>query len=538
MSFNPSEDSIIGFMLANQIKTESGKPFDLKTHPFWYEPLCDWSPKQVWYKAAQVGGTTTAVIKLLYAMRRWKLNAGYTMPTADDVRQLVSGKVNPIIRANPVFDQSILDKDSVEQKRIGGNTVYFKGTWVDRAALSFTSDLNVHDEEDRSKRSVIEQYASRQQHSPFKWEWRFSNPSTPGNGVSRYWKISDQKHWFIRCDRCNEWQFLSWPDSIHIEDQCYVCKKCHRSLRDETRYRGARWVPIKYEVKPEYSGYWFNLMMAPWVPASEIIKLNRTKSADYFYNFVLGLPYAGAGNKLNEEEFFANLKPKEENNQEDPIVIGVDPGIPNWVVIGNKQGLFFHSHYEGWQEIRNFMKRFPKAIAVIDQGGDIWGARELQEEFPGRVYLCWFEQDKKSMQLVRWGKKKERAAVMADRNRCIQQVMDELRTGRIPICGNYEDWVEMWQHFANMYKFIERDEDTGAEKHEWRRNGPDHLALAVVYWRIGMSKFETGDGSHSVGGSNALNDLLQPRIAPEVEFTGGMKMPPPVQQDYDWRNID
>lgn len=57
---------------------------------------------------------------------------------------------------------------------------------------------------DRSDQSVIETYQSRLQHSKYKWRWNFSNPSLEGNGVSRYWDMSDQKHYFIKCSRCGK----------------------------------------------------------------------------------------------------------------------------------------------------------------------------------------------------------------------------------------------------------------------------------------------------------------------------------------------
>lgn len=537
MKYDPADNSIIGWLIKHQIKTESGKPFDLKTHPFWFDVLTDWSPKIVMYKAAQIGGTTAMSLKLMWAMKRFGLNAAYTLPTADDAKQFVGGKLNPLIRQNPILSEYVADKDSVEQKQIGQNIVYFRGTWTERAALSFSSDLNVHDEEDRSKRGIVSQYASRQQHSPFKWEWHLSNPSTPGNGVSQYWKDSDQKHWFVTCGKCSEKQFLSWPDSIDYELKAFVCKKCRQPLSEEARRRGS-WHGIKTLTKPDYSGYWFNLMMAPWVSAEEVIKLHKSKSADYFYNFVLGLPYAGAGNKLNEDEFFANLEPAL-TKYDDPIVIGVDSGLPNWYVIGNKKGVFFHGKCDGWQEIHALMKRFPKAIAVCDQGGDLYGQRELAETFPGRVYLCWFRPDKKTMRLVEWGKGKNSGAVIADRNRCIQQIIDELRTQRLPVFGNREDWVEPWQHFANMYKEIERDEETGEEKFVWKRSGADHLALCFVYYRIGMTKYEGGDGSRSAGAPSLVEQILQPRQAPEVTYDGLLKLPTsPVNEIKDWREVD
>lgn len=536
MTFKPEQDSIIGWILANQIRTESGKPFDLRSHPFFYDVLTDWSPKQVWLKAAQVGGSLAANLKLLYATNKYKINSIYTLPTATDRNDFVSGKTNMLITQNPVLQEMILDKDSVEQKRIGNNTVYFRGADTERAGLSITSDLNVHDEVDRYRYpALLEQYTSRQQFSKFKWEWFFSNPSTPGHGVDALWKRSDMKHWFIKCSYCQKEQFLSWPDSIDKETEQYVCKSCYKPLTEEARRKG-RWIPIKYTVKPEYSGYWFNLMMAPWVTASEILKLYRTKSPEYFYNFVLGLPYAGAGNKLNEEEFFANLNDSLDK-YDDPIVIGIDPGLPNWYVIGNKSGVFFHGHCDGWEEIHALMKRFPKSIAVCDQGGDLWGPRELRETFKGRVYLCWFRADRKTMRLVEWGKDKNQGAVIADRNRVIQQVIDELRTQRLPIYGNKEDWLECWQHFANMYKEIETD-DQGQEKFVWKRQGPDHLALCVTYYRIGMTKFENDDGQRSTGGSLFPEIMGNVQIAPEIDYKGGMRLPPSGMEPQDWREID
>ncbi len=76
-------NSIIAWLVANQIKTENGKDFDLRQHPFFYDILTDWSPNIVLLKAAQMGGTTAFSIKLLWAMKRHGLNCAYTMPTAE-----------------------------------------------------------------------------------------------------------------------------------------------------------------------------------------------------------------------------------------------------------------------------------------------------------------------------------------------------------------------------------------------------------------------------------------------------------------------
>lgn len=533
MKLEIADISIIGWLLKNGIRTENGKPFDLKSHPFWYDVLTDWNERIVMLKAAQGGGTILFLLKSLFAIPRFGLNSVYTMPTASDVQDLVSGKLNPMIANNPALQDLIKDKDSVEQKRIGKFTMYFKGTWTERAALSFSSDLNIHDEEDRSKLPIIEQYASRQQHSAFKWNWRFSNPSFPGVGVAKYWSMSDQKHWFIKCSRCSKRQFLSWPDSI--ENGSYICKHCRKPLSEKDRMTG-EWIGAITKTKPDYSGYWFNLMMAPWVPASEIVKLHQTKSDEYFHNFVLGLPYAGNGAKLIEEDFFQNLD-SSKNQQQDPIVIGVDTGLPIYYVVGNKQGLFYQGSCDTMSEIEALMRRFPKSIVVCDQGGDLTAPRELQQKYPSRFFLCWFREDRKSMRLIEWGQDKEHGKVIADRNRCISQMMDELRDRRMRLNGSKEDWWPVWLHFANMYKEVEQDE-LGREKFVWKRSGPDHLALATLYWRIGMDKFSNIAEKKYVQGGGDYHDWLD--VQPSWENYDNT-MPsrfPHTETAKDWRDIE
>lgn len=529
---NLEDYSIIAWFNKFGIKTESGIPYDLKNHMFWFDILRDFTPEQVWLKAAQVGGSTVAVLKLLWAMKRYSINAAYTLPTAGDAREFVTGKMNPIITQNPVLQGYTKDRDTIEQKQIAGHTLYIRGTWTTRAALSFSSDLNVHDEIDRSKLDVIEQYSSRQQHSTFKWNWRFSNPSSVGNGVDKFWKQSDQKHWIITCHKCKQKQFLSWPDSVDLVKQAYVCKKCHVIIPDEVRAKGF-WHKM---ASGDISGYWISLLMAPWIPASYVIKMSQEKTQEFFYNFVLGLPFEGTGGKLSEDEFFSNLD-STPYAIEDPIVIGLDTGLPNWYVVGGNMGMFSMGKCDGYDEIEKMLQRWPKSVLICDQGGDLTKPRELLEKYPGRVYLCYFRLDRKTIQLVDWGKKDEDGKVIADRNRVIQMLMDEFKSRRIPLKGNRLDWYEMWQHIANMYRTVDEDQ-LGNERIVWQRNGADHLFLAAVYWRIGMEKFGLTDGPKFINPVNNLFSDSQKGVYIDP-ITGGASIDQylPFNEERDERDV-
>lgn len=524
--------SIHAWLQENAIKTETGELFSFKKHLFWYDVLKDESPKQVWYKAAQVGGSTAAILKTFWCMKRHNIDAIYTLPTADDVKSFVGSKVNRIVVQNPILQQYVQDKDTIEQKRVGENVIYYRGTMTERAALMVSSDLNVYDEEDRSRQDIIQQYASRLQHSKFKWEWHFSNPSVPGNGVSRYWEQSDQKHWVVKCTACNDQQDLTWPDSICTERRVFQCKKCKHELSDQERAIG-EW---KSWSQGEFSGYWFSLLMAPWVTAGEILYAHENKSADFFHNFVLGLPYVGEGNKVMPDDIYKNVVSSIERKEGDRIVIGCDSGLKKHFVIGTRNGVLTTGVTDTWEEIERMLKRFPKAIAVIDALPDLTEPRRLKDKYRGRVFLCHYARDRKTMQLARWGDGDELGSVLVDRNRMMQTCVDDLRNGTVKLEGKRDDYTLFARQFSTLYRQTTTDA-LGTPVFQWESSdGNDHLAHAFLYFRVGISKFAEEKGAIFVGDEKKQYTTVE--VLPNnIIHTRTPTLILPERSSSDWRNV-
>jgi hypothetical protein len=526
-----SDISIISWLQEHQIKNEQGLPLDFRDHLFLYDIYRDNSPKLVCYKAAQIGFTTMALLKSMWLAKTQGMDVIYTMPTADDIKTIVGGKSNRLITQNPILQEYVKDKDSIEQKQVGDNIIYFRGTWTDRAALSVSSDLNIHDEEDRSKQIVVQQYASRLQHSRFKYEWHFSNPSVEGNGVSRYWSRSDQKHWFITCLGCNEEQYLDWPRSLDLQKRAFVCKHCGKELTKEER-RVGRWVR-KYKDR-EFSGYWISLLMAPWITAEEIIKSYENKGIEYFTNFVLGLPYIGEGNQVTPDIIYRNCT-SDINNQE-RVVIGCDSGLKKHYVLGNKSGIFYAGIARDWSEIDSLLKKYPRSIAVIDALPDLTEPRRLREKYPGRVFLCHYARDRKTYQIIRWGKGEEAGNVVVDRNRGLQIVIDDFANRTIPLQGTQDDWAEFTSHWDTLYKIFEPD-TMGIPQFRWESsNGLDHWCHASLYWRVGMDRFKNEGGKIFTGEPNMF-PVASPIMANNTIMwkPPNMLLPEP-EENNDWRN--
>ena len=117
----------------------------------------------------------------------------------------------------------------------------------------------------------------------------------------------------------------------------------------------------------------------------------------------------------------------------------------------------------------------------------------------GRVYLCSFVQSQDVA--PRW--KEDTGFVNTDRNKAIQLVVDEFTEKRIPLFGSKEDWNEYADMWGHLYREIEED-DRGRRRYIWKRNSDDHLALATIYWRMGMDKLSGGDGEIIMPNQNLM----------------------------------
>lgn len=498
--------SIHSWIQNNAIKTETGESLDFYKYRFMFDIYADRSDLICCMKCAQIGFTTYEILKTAHECKNEGIDILYVLPTADDVKRFSGGKTNKIIAQNPILESWTKDKDSIEQKQFGKNTVYYQGSWTERAALMITAKKLVVDEYDRCKQDIIQQYDSRLQSIANPKKAFFSNPSFPDFGVDKFYKQSDQKKWHIT-HSCGE-RYIMDEDCIDYTVEKFICPFCKQEITDKERTMG-EWIATS---SGEWSGYWIPLWIAPWMSAKNIAKMKRDKSKEYFANFVAGLPYVGSDDVVSSDIINRNLTDRL-NRQEGTIVIGVDTGLPIHYVIGNKDGIFYHGTCERYDVLEGFLKRWSDAIIVSDQGGDLIGIRELQEKYPSRVYLCWFSKETKTQQLIRWGDEEESYKVLADRNRMIQLVIDEFKNKLIPIYGGSDEWRDYITHWRNIYRvkdIKDENEPSYGWRYIWKRKGPDHFAISTIYWRIGIDRFS--ENMAVIVGEDAFFGIQQGRI--------------------------
>lgn len=544
----------------HKIKNESGVPLDFSKRKFLWDIYNDLSPKQVILKPPQIGMTVANTLKALWVAKKLKRQIIYTLPTQGDVQDMVGGSFNRIIAQNPILMDWVKDHDTVEQKTVGDSAIFYRGTFTAKQAMMIPSGLNIHDEVDASDPNVITQYETRlQAQEDGGWRWLFSHPSLAGHGVDVYWQQSDQKEWYITCNGCGKEQTIGWPDSVSLEQSAYICRHCKRPLTDEERI-GGRWlnkdgVPWEGKIHGnyEFSGWHVSQLMLYNKSAADIIKAynDPQKDKQYFYNYVLGLPFIGSDDKIDPSVVMRNVV-DEVNEQKDRIVIGADTGHGIHFVCMNKDGVFYYGNSteitaskDPYDYIRKLLNKWEKSVAVFDQGGDLIGVRKLQAQYPGRVFLCFYNKDRKSVEITRWGEDEEYGRVYVDRNRHITLLVEQMRdTGRFRLQGKKEEWQEFASHWGNIYreKIVTKetkDKDDrslyGAE-YVWKRNGADHYVHALGYAYVGLQRYGSGQAKIVNYDFMGIPKATMPNIVspnPEATIIGGLH-PDQFNEQTQW----
>jgi len=213
------------------------------------------------------------------------------------------------------------------------------------------------------------------------------------------------------------------------------------------------------------------------------------------------------------------------NEQEGKIIIGLDTGLPLHYTILNKEGVFNYgtckppsADYDPYDTIEGFLKRWPQSILVSDQGGDLIGIRKLQAKYPGRVFLCYYRRDRKSKEIIKYGKDAEFGTVTVDRNRMIQMIVEQMKDiGRFRLNGTPDEWSEWASHFGNIFRTVKPPEEShfGIE-FLWDRQGPDHFVHSFLYALVGLDKYATNMAT--VVAPDMFEEIPKGRIFDTSEF--------------------
>ena len=470
--------------------TLDGKPFTYQRHEYLIEPYKDNHPDQTEPKAAQMGLTSKAMLKVAYGARYGGYRGIlYLFPSKSDVTDFSKGRIDPLIDENPeTIGKWIRDTDAANIKRIWNAFLYLRGMKSRTGLKSVPADLIIFDELDEAPQNAIDMALERMSHSEFKEVMKLSNPTLPDYGIDKAFQETDQRYWLLKCQACGESTCLedTFPDCL-VEFKGRVIRLCQHCRDKELHPSIGQWVAKRPSITDK-RGRHYSQLFSDFVDPAEIVRTFRTTTnLTDFYNLKIGIAYVEAQNRLSNQEVLA-LCGSDGIASEDPgpCFMGVDQGADLHVVIGKKArqkaGKIIHLDiYKDWEELDPLMKKFNVSRCVVDALPETRNARAFAERHKGRVFLNYYNEHQKGS--YAWNEKE--LIVSCNRTESLDASHNEVMNSQIILPKECEIVKVFAQHLHNTAKKLEEDEETGSKRYVYVKLGPDHFRHAFNYEAMG-----------------------------------------------------
>lgn len=470
-----------------------GKPFTFERHEYLMEPYADNYPDQTFMKAAQLGLTSLAMLRSIYAARyRGLRGILYLFPSKSDVIDFSKGRVTPLIEDNPDSIGSwVRDTDAANIKQVWNAFLYFRGMRSRVGLKSVPIDFLILDETDEAPQNAIDMAMERMAHSEFKEVLKLSNPTLPDYGIDKAFQETDQRYWLLKCKGCGHYNCL---EDIFLEakppetPRCFletnegvlrVCERCQGELNPSI----GQWVAKKSSITDK-RGRHFSQLFSHFVHPGDILhQFRTTNNLTDFYNLKIGVAYIEAENRLSTEEILALCGSEGIVSQDPgPCFMGVDQGKDLHVVIGKryppKAGKLVHiAIYKDWEELDRLMTNFNVSRCVVDALPETRNARAFAGRHTGRVFLNYYNEHQRGS--YAWNE--QELIVSCNRTESLDASHREIMEQLIVLPKECEIVREFAKHLHNVAKKLEEDEETGSKRYVYVKLGEDHFRHSYNY---------------------------------------------------------
>lgn len=477
-------------------------PFSFSGHEYLRAIYDDTAPHVVLSKAAQIGGTTWAILRSIHACLTG-LNVIYFFPTRTDVIEFSKSRVGPLLAANPHLSRLMTDTDTAGLKRIGDAHLYLRGMQSSVGMKSVPADMIVFDELDETSPAAKAIALERLAHSDYKRLIELSNPSLPGYGIDEQYEKSDQRHWTLRCAACGTWTALDkeFPRKLGEEVRiilprpdgtCYrACPACAAELDLES----GEWV-ADFPDRPIH-GYRISQLFSSKVDPGEILTEYRTtRFPDRFYNLKIGIPWADLERRLDAASVLVlcTATPMTTGPKLGLRLMGVDTGKDLHVVVieqvpGETPAPWRLVHIAAlreFEELDTLLERFEIDRCVIDGLPETHATREFARRHQGKVFMCFFNEHQRGS--PQWNG--ETMILQVNRTEALDASRTAVREKKLVLPHRSDLVEEFAAHLAADAKVLDEDEDTGVKRYRYIRTGPNHFSMAFTYAWLAASDDE------------------------------------------------
>jgi hypothetical protein len=495
-----------------------GRPFRFEGHAYLRAIYDDPAGHIVLCKAAQIGGTTWAILRSLHACLGG-LNVIYFFPTRTDVLEFSKSRVGPLLASNPFLARLMTETDTAGLKRIGSAHLYLRGMQSPVGMKSVPADMLVFDELDEASPDAKALARERLAHSDYKRIIELSNPSIPHYGIDENYQQSDQRHWTVKCAACGTWTAPDKAFPVVLGQEVRIIQE----REDGTFYRACpqcaheldldagEWV-ADYPGRPIH-GYRISQLHSAKVDPGEILRDYRTtRFPERFYNLKIGMAWADTQNRVDKGTVLGLCGDRMMLDQSaDACTMGIDTGkdlhvvVSRWLPKGNgKREVIYLGICREYVELDELMKRFAIRRAVIDALPEIHATRAFALRHRGKVWLNYFQEAQRGS--YRWDT--DQWIVQENRTEAMDASRQALRRGDLVLPRRGALVEEFAEHVASDVKQLVEDEDTGAKSYRYVRTGTNHFSLALTYDSIAWSRERYSSPGSVSSGYVALSDIF------------------------------
>lgn len=536
------DDASVKMMLG-----EKDKKLDRAPRPYLMQYINDQCPDKTTIKCRQSEFTEAEINENIYiCASRPFTNARHIFPTQGMANKMGTEKVAPAMEKSPRIAEQIVRPFNITKKEFTNGSFYtLESSWTDYQGRGPSSDKITFDEYEQQNPQIEDIWSESTSHSEIGRRSRISTPLFPGSGIDEKFKKGCQYEWHVVCPKCKKDQILEFPDNLigHFEintredmdteeymrrlNRTYIgCKFCGEYIdRTSDHYvKTSRWVAMKPHLVLERASYRVTYMMLPWKTGKEVeYKYHSFKYINQFWNEVMGYAYISPEARISRD-IFEQCQDKAFVNQFNKIgqarnvSVGVDWGDESWVVVRangfqpdtRKPKVIYMEKIDRESLLKGGYERtgiaqakrvadiaiFFNARIIVNDANGIGSDRNayLRKMFPTKAWGCFYdtdEQDKQRRKVMliqpQWSENTGRVTV--SRLNTLKLLIEEYTSKKVAIPRIDMVVEEFIKHHANLAIERYQDEKTEAIFEVIGHTGPDHLAHADNYAKIGFDKF-------------------------------------------------
>lgn len=542
------------------IPTGSGRALDLDLFPFQRELYSEEvlnAEEVAIRKATQIG---VSEVMWRWAVRRvddFGETIIYYFPTDNHITDFGDTRIEPAILASPYLSRRI-PKEHVRQKKlkqIGAGTLYLRGLQSKTGVHSVDAEGIVFDEYDEADPKQIglaeQRISGARERGMTPRIRRIGKPSIPGWGIDAEYENSDRRVWMVTCPKCEREQELEFTKTVRwrseasgskvlspaddefddrrdITEVWRACESCEASL--EQAVGAGRWqatMPGKYRPL----GYHVSRLIVPTADLVKLVYDSRTRDAtrlELFHQASLGLGWVATDAALTDEAIdramaFNTEMPQEGYSGRYPVTMGVDVHSEQDLYVriselspdGRRRAIRI-AEASDFGEVCRLMDVYRVGMCVIDSMPERRIGRAVAKRFPGRVYLCSYNEKP----LSDWKVDAQKHDVSVNRTEAIDAMMESIRTtANAPLQAapaKYKDQLKSLKR-----KVIEDSKGRPQRVYVSTGSQGDHYGHAEVYDLVAA---ELLMALEQVSAERALGDE-RPLTEEELGITG----------ERDWR---